>query len=80
MTTAELRRIRNQSAASQAAFARALGYKDSDAYRKYETGGRPIPTLLQKLAYMIDRHGMPGEWLDCESANTENQGANTARK
>jgi len=63
MTPAELRRIRKANAPTQGAFARALGYQDQDAYRKYESGARPIPRLLDKLAQMIDTHGMPQEWL-----------------
>lgn len=63
MTPADLRRIRTENAASQAAFARALGYADADAYRKYETGMRPIPTLLCKLAEMIDQNGLPEHWV-----------------
>lgn len=64
MTPEYLRLIRTENAPTQGAFARALGYKDEDAYRKYESGARPIPTLLAKLAYMIDRHGMPDEWSE----------------
>lgn len=49
---------------SQAAFARTLGYADADSYRRYETGRRPIPDLLARLAIMIERHGLPEEWRD----------------
>ena len=62
MTPQELRRIRLESADSQAAFARALGYKGADTYRKYENGMRPVPHLLALLALMIDKHGMPDDW------------------
>ena len=58
----DLRRIREQTDLTQGAFARALGYANQDAYRKYESGARPIPMLLQKLAHMIDKHGLPREW------------------
>lgn len=64
MAPDELRAIRIKSAPSQGAFARALGYQDADAYRKYEAGSRPIPLLLAKLAEMIDLHGMPREWSE----------------
>ena len=66
MTPTDLRRIRKANAPTQGAFARALGYQDQDAYRKYESGARPIPRLLGKLALMIDTHGMPEEWLNQE--------------
>lgn len=47
---------------TQAAFAIRIGYKDSDAYRKYEAGARPVPHLLAMLMWMIDRHGLPEDW------------------
>lgn len=62
MTHTELRTIREKSAPTQGAFARALGYQDAETYRKYESGARPVPLLLARLAQMIDRHGMPKEW------------------
>ena len=62
MTPDDLRRIRQQSAPTQGAFARALGYESEENYRKYETGRRPIPPLLAKLALMIERHGLPADW------------------
>lgn len=66
MTPDELRAIREKSAPTQGAFARALGYQDADTYRKYESGARPIPLLLQRLAVMIDRHGLPEDWRNLE--------------
>lgn len=63
MAPTELRRIRIKSAPTQGAFARALGYHDADAYRKYEAGSRPIPLLLAKMAEMIDQHGLPEAWI-----------------
>lgn len=65
MTGTELRAIRQRVAPdlSQAAFARLLGYVDGDAYRKYESGARPVPHLLGLLAGMLDRHGVPSEWM-----------------
>ena len=64
MTPERLKAIRHAAAPdmTQAAFARSLGYADHDAYRKYESGARPVPTLLGKLAEMIERHGLPDEW------------------
>jgi transcriptional regulator with XRE-family HTH domain len=62
MTPQRLREIRKANSPTQSAFARALGYADQDAYRKYETGMRPMPILLQRVAEMIERHGMPDEW------------------
>jgi len=64
VTPAQLKEIRKAAAPdmSQAAFARCLGYVDGEAYRKYESGTRPIPTLLSKLAWMIDQHGTPKDW------------------
>ena len=64
MNPDRLKAIRKAAAPdmTQAAYARALGYVDQDAYRKYESGSRPVPTLLAKLAEMIEDHGLPEGW------------------
>ena len=60
MTRDDLTRIRKAAAPhmSQAAFARALGYKDPRAYRRYENGGRPVPPRLASLMLMVSAHGL----------------------
>lgn len=60
MTPDTLRAIRLSAAPdmSQARFAQAIGYVDADAYRKYESGARPVPHLLALLMRMIEAHGM----------------------
>lgn len=58
----DLRQIRTDLGIPQRRFARALGYRDADAYRKYEAGLRPVPPLLAKLMLMIKKHGLPPEW------------------
>ena len=64
MTPARLAYIRKGCGPdmTQARFARALDYGDTEAYARYERGQRPVPTLLGKLAVMIERHGLPTEW------------------
>lgn len=64
MTGEELQAIRKAAAPemTQAAFARVLGYKDTNSYHKYERGQRPVPPLLAKLAEMIRLHGVPDAW------------------
>ncbi|MEL6646637.1 MAG: helix-turn-helix transcriptional regulator [Pseudomonadota bacterium] len=64
MAPEQLRKIRQATGLSQARFARALGYVDRDAYRKYESGSRPIPLLLSRLAFMIERYGLPPDWIE----------------
>jgi len=59
MTPDELRAIRKTAAPgmSQADYARLMGYRDRHTYRRYETGTRDIPPLVEKLALMIAAHG-----------------------
>ena len=45
-----------------ATYARALGYRDPNAYGRMERGARAIPTPLAKLAEMVERHGLPDDW------------------
>jgi transcriptional regulator with XRE-family HTH domain len=67
MTGAELKAIRRRLGLSTTQLGRAFGYTGSDAtasvtIRKYESGGRPIPPWLGRLAKMFDRHGVPDGW------------------
>jgi len=69
MTPSQIKTTRKLAAPdmTQANFARALGYVDADAYRKYESGARQAPPLLRRLMDMIERHGMPDDlsaWMD----------------
>lgn len=67
MTGAELKAIRHRLGLSTTALGRAFGYESSaitasGTIRKYESGQRPIPPWLGRLAIMFDRHGVPPEW------------------
>lgn len=64
MTPSKLKSIRVAAASdmSQAQFARALGYADADAYRKYESGARPVPHLLCLVMQAIRDGWRPGGW------------------
>lgn len=66
MTPDELRAIRLSVAPdlSQAGFARALGYADADAYRKYESGARPVPHLLGLVVLALASGWRPDGWPD----------------
>lgn len=67
MTGPELRAIRKQLGLSLVAMGQALGYQGSAKtlnaqVHKYETGERPIPPWIARLASMYARHGVPDEW------------------
>lgn len=67
MTGPELRVIRQSLGLSLVGFGRALGYQGSPKtlnaqVHKYETGERPIPPWISRLASMYQRHGVPEEW------------------
>jgi DNA-binding transcriptional regulator YiaG len=67
MTPDELKAIRKRVAPtlSQAEFARALGYRDGDAYRKYESGAREMPPWMPRIFQLLDERGaLPNEWLN----------------
>ncbi len=77
MTPERLRAIRKSACpgrGGQGAFARALGYTDPRAYRRYESeiSDRPMPALLIRVAEMIEAHGLPGPWRQPER-NQENK-------
>lgn len=59
MTGADLKSIRLSVApgVTQADFARSIGYVDADAYRKYESGARPVPHLLELLMLAMAETG-----------------------
>ena len=68
MTGSELKEIRHRLGLSSTALGRAFGYEGRDVtasgtIRKYESGERPIPPWLGRLAVMFDRHGVPSEWI-----------------
>jgi transcriptional regulator with XRE-family HTH domain len=69
MTGPELKTIRHRLGLSTTQLGRAFGYAGSDTtsavtIRKYESGVRPIPPWLGRLAIMFDRHGVPPGWTD----------------
>ena len=59
MTPADLKAIRRRVAPdlSQAAFARALGYRDARTYRRYESGKQDIPPRLVERMMQVSRAG-----------------------
>lgn len=63
MTPTELREIREATGMGQSEFGRALGYapdaNGQTAYKRFETGKRPVPPLLALLMRMVESHGMP---------------------
>ena len=64
MTGADLKAIRHKLKLSTTELGRALGYEGADntisvTVRRYESGMRPIPPWIAKLADMYDRHGVP---------------------
>lgn len=66
MTPDELIAIRKHLAPTQGAFALALGYHGVNgvrAYRRYENGTRPVPTLLAVAARLLDERGSLPDWL-----------------
>jgi len=67
MTGEEMKAIRHELGLSTVQLGRAFGYGGEDntasvMIRKYESGGRPIPTYLQRLLLMYRRHGVPDGW------------------
>ena len=68
MTGSELQAIRHKLKLSTVQLGRAAGYVGSDAtasntIRKYESGMRPVPPLLERLVKMFDRYGVPPGWI-----------------
>ena len=67
MTGEELRRIREDLGLSTEKFGRALGYQGTYGIaarhiRRFESGARPIPLSIGRLAEMFQRHGVPELW------------------
>ena len=67
MTGSELRAIREGLGLSLVGMGRALGYQGTREtlnaqMHKYESGARPIPPWIARLASMYQRHGVPEEW------------------
>lgn len=65
----ELKAIRHRLGLSTTALGRAFGYTGSEVtasgtIRKYESGNRPIPPWLGRLATMFDRYGVPDGWAE----------------
>jgi transcriptional regulator with XRE-family HTH domain len=67
MTGAELKAIRHRLGLSTRELGAAFGYRGnantlSVAIRLYESGKRPIPPWIGRLATMFERHGVPPDW------------------
>ena len=67
MTGAEMRAIRDELGLSAVQLGRAFGYEGNDStigplISRFENGSRPIPTYLQRLLLMFQRHGVPPLW------------------
>lgn len=61
------RAIRARLGLSQQELGRALGYTGKPqslrtAVMKFESGVRPLPSAVERLLIMFDRHGVPEEW------------------
>ena len=61
------RMARDRLQMSQDAFGAALGYQGGPRARalavwRFETGYRPIPVTVARLARMFERHGVPPEF------------------
>lgn len=68
MTGDEFRSIRQGLGLSLRKMGKALGYESnantmSVQIRRYESGNRPIPPWIARLACMYGRFGIPKEWL-----------------
>jgi hypothetical protein len=66
MTGAEFRSIRERLSLTTEAWGRALGYRGTYAsvarqIRQYESGQRPIPPSVGRLAGMYGRHGVSSD-------------------
>jgi transcriptional regulator with XRE-family HTH domain len=64
MTGEELRTIREDLGLSTEKLGRALGYQGaygiaSRHIRRFESGARPIPRRIERLAEMFRLHGVP---------------------
>ncbi len=67
MTGSEMKSIRAELGLSAVQLGRAVGYTGGDAtiavmISKYEKGSRPIPSHMQRLLLMFQRHGVPEGW------------------
>jgi len=67
MTGEELRTVRENLGLSTEKFGRALGYQGaygiaSRHIRRFESGARPIPQPIERLAEMFRLHGVPERW------------------
>ena len=67
MTGEELRTVRENLGLSTEKFGRALGYQGaygiaSRHIRRFESGARPIPQTIGRLAEMLRQHGVPEAW------------------
>jgi hypothetical protein len=61
------RKIRQQLDLSMDSFAIELGYEGNlnsnrTTMKRFETGERPIPLPVAKLAWLLGQHGIPSAW------------------
>ena len=69
MTGPEFAAIRKSLGLSTVQWGRALGYTGNDntvsvGIRRYESGARPLPPWIARLATMYGRHGVPAEFTE----------------
>jgi transcriptional regulator with XRE-family HTH domain len=78
MSGREFRKIRAHLGLSMDDFAIELGYEGNEngnenTIARFETGKRPVPLAVAKLAWMMQKHGIPEwpEYLEAEPAKGE---------
>lgn len=73
MTGAEFRKIRKHLGLSLDGFAIELGYEGTpngnrNTIKRFETGKRPVPLPVAKLAFLLETRGLP-KWPEHLEAN-----------
>ena len=68
MTGDEMKRIRHQLGLSTLELGRVMGYSGADntvsvTIRRYESGQRPLPPWLGRLLLMLERYGVPDDFM-----------------
>jgi transcriptional regulator with XRE-family HTH domain len=68
LTGRELRDIRKRLGLSLEGLGRAFGYEGArqsvkSTVHRYETGERPLPAWIARLAIMYDRNGIPDDFF-----------------
>ena len=78
MPKKEFRAIRERLNLTRDAYAIELGYEGNEngnrkSMHRFESGRRGIPLTLAKLAWMLDKHGLPDwpEYLEAKPAQAD---------